>query len=76
MIYLTCPSCGYFIGNKIMNYETKKKEICDNPKYSDKEKELEITKLIKSLNIRRYCCKMRLMTCKDVVQDILPIPQE
>ena len=40
------------------------------------DKELEIQKLIKSLKIRRYCCRMRLMTAKDLVQDILPVDNE
>jgi len=76
MIYLTCPTCGYFIGTKTIEYEEKKQKICDNPELSDSDKELEIQKLINSLKFRRYCCKMRLMTSKDIVQDILPVREE
>ena len=36
----------------------------------------EIQKIIKSLNLRRYCCQMRIMTPKDVVEDILPVSDE
>lgn len=73
MIYQTCPTCGYLISSKAIDYENKKKEICDNNNLSQEEQEKEIQKLIQSLNIRRYCCKMRLFTCKDIVQDIVPV---
>lgn len=76
MIYLTCPTCGYFIGQKVSEYEEKKEKICENPNFSESDKELEIQKLIKSLKLRRYCCRMRLMTAKDLVQDILPVDNE
>lgn len=72
MIYITCPTCGFFIGSKTIEYETKKAEICSNPNLSSEEQADEIQKLIKSLNIRRYCCKMRIMTCKDIVEDVIP----
>lgn len=73
MIYITCPTCGYFIGCKTIEYETKKNEICSNPKLSEEEQAIEIQKVLKGLNIRRYCCKMRLMSGKDIVQDIIPV---
>ena len=73
MIYASCPTCGYLIALKATEYETKKNEIYQNPKLNKEEQEEEIKKLIQSLGIRRYCCKMRLFTCKDIVQDIVPI---
>jgi len=75
MLYLTCPTCGYFLGNKTYEFETKKKIICDNPKLSKKQEEQEIEKLIQKLKIRRYCCKMRIISYKDIIEDILPIPK-
>lgn len=73
MLYTTCPTCGFFLGQKTEEYEQKKNELCSNPKLSKKERESEITKLLLSLKLRRYCCKMRIMTYKDLVQDILPV---
>jgi len=73
MIYLTCPTCGFFLGAKTIEFETKRKEICTNPNLSEEEITEEISKLIKSLGIRRYCCRMRLLTAKDIVQDVLPV---
>ena len=72
MIYSACPTCGYCIGSKVIEFETKKEEICNNPNFDEKQREEEISKIIKSLGIRRYCCKMRLMSAKDIVQDVLP----
>ena len=72
MIYITCPTCGYFIGSKAIEYDTKKAEICSNNELSEQQQADEIQKLLKSLKIRRYCCRMRIMTTKDIVQDIIP----
>ena len=73
MIYITCPTCGFFIGSKTIEFETKKEEICSNNSLSEEEQAIEIQKLIKGLGLRRYCCRMRMMTCKDIVQDIVPV---
>jgi DNA-directed RNA polymerase subunit N (RpoN/RPB10) len=73
MLYLSCPTCGYFLGQKTLIYEEGKNKNCSNPKLSEAEKEVENGKLLNSLNLKRYCCKMRMMSYKDIVQDILPI---
>ena len=73
MLYTTCPTCGFFIGQKTEEYEKKKNEICSNPKTSKKDQEEQISKVLKSLGLRRYCCRMRMMTYKDLVQDILAV---
>ena len=75
MLYMSCPTCGYFLGQIIMKFEQDKNDICSNHNLSEEEKEKEISKLIVSLKLRRYCCKMRIMSYKDIVKDILPITQ-
>ena len=72
MIYLTCPTCGYFIGQKTHHYDSKKKKICDNPKLGNSEKEAKLKELLAELGLRRYCCKMRVMTAKDMVELLVP----
>lgn len=74
MLYMICPTCGYFLGQKVLEYEKGKDNICKNPSLSSEEKEHELTKLLLSLSLRRYCCKMRMMSYKDIVQDIIPVP--
>jgi DNA-directed RNA polymerase subunit N (RpoN/RPB10) len=76
MLYSTCPTCGYFLGQNIIEWETKSKEICDNPNNTKEAKEKLKEKLLKTLKIRRYCCRMRLMSYKDLVQEILPIIED
>ena len=66
--------CGYFLGQKVLEYEEGRDKICANPKLSLEDKEKEISTLLLSLDLPRYCCKMRMMTYKDIVQDILPVP--
>jgi DNA-directed RNA polymerase subunit N (RpoN/RPB10) len=75
MLYSTCPTCGYFISQKIIEWETKSKVICDNPNYTKEEKEKLKEELLKTIKLRRYCCRMRLMSYKDIVQDILPVDE-
>ncbi len=72
MIYIVCPTCGFFIGNIAIEFDKKKEEICTNSELSEEQQSDEIQKLLKSLKIRRYCCRMRIMTTKDIVQDIIP----
>ena len=73
MLYITCPTCGTFLGLINKEWDEKSHDICNNPKLSREEKEELKTKLLLSLKIRRYCCKMRVMSYKDIVQDILPV---
>ena len=63
----------FFHRSKTEEYEKKKAEICSNPKYSKKDREEKISKLLKSIGLRRYCCRMRMMTYKDLVYEILPV---
>lgn len=76
MLYLTCPTCGYFLGQKTLEWENKSDEICSNPKLTLEEKEKKKQELIISLKLPRYCCRMRMMSYKDIVQDIQPVPKE
>jgi DNA-directed RNA polymerase subunit N (RpoN/RPB10) len=71
---MICPTCGYFLGQKVLEYEKGKDNICKNPNLSSEEKEQGLTKLLLSLKLRRYCCKMRMMSYKDIVQDIIAVP--
>ena len=72
MIYSSCPTCEFFIGNVVEDYEKQKISICNNNKLNEKQQALEIQKVINSLGIKRYCCKMRILTCKDMVEEIQP----
>ena len=72
MLYIVCPTCGYFLGQKMIYFETEKEKICNNPTLCNEERDELISKLILSLKLRRYCCKMRILTYKDLIKDIIP----
>lgn len=74
MLYVTCPTCGTFLGNKTLQFETKKEKICSNPKFDQEQQGKEIQKLLQSLKLRRYCCRMRMMTYKNQVEIIQGLP--
>ena len=76
MLYSTCPTCGYHLAKITYNFELEKNKICSNPKYDREKQNIEIQKLIKKLPLRRYCCKMRVLTYKDLVKDILPVSND
>lgn len=70
MLYIVCPTCNRILADKMIVYENGIKKIQDDIKLSDEEKFKEKVKLIDSLEIpkERYCCRMRLMTYRDLVK--------
>lgn len=73
MIYSSCPTCFYFIGNIINKFEEEKEKICSDNNLSEEQQQKAISELLNNLKIRRYCCRMRIMSCKNMVEEILPI---
>lgn len=71
MEYLTCPTCGFFLGQKSIEYNELRDKICSNKDYTQDKINDEMSKVMKKMNLRRYCCRMRLMTCKDLSKEIL-----
>lgn len=68
-VYICCPTCNRLLADKTIVYEEGLKKICDNPNLTNSQKDKEKVKLIDSLKIpsERYCCRMRLMTYRDLV---------
>jgi len=75
MIIPSCY-CGYPLCVVSNKFRTERQKICNNLELSESEKAEEISKLINSLGLRRYCCKMTLMTCVELVYEILPVDRE
>jgi len=70
MIYLKCPTCGYLLGNRQKIYEQGLEEIESNPN-NDEVKKIELKqKLVNSLELKRYCCTMRVITYKNKTEII------
>lgn len=73
MLYIRCPTCNRLLADKMIIYEREIRNITDNPKLTNDEKQVEKIKLINSLKIPpdRYCCRMRLMTYRDLVNIVI-----
>ena len=71
MLYPVCPTCGYLLASKIIKFEEDKNNICSDISISNEKKEEMITKLIMNLNIRRYCCRMRIMTYISLIDTLI-----
>ena len=70
MIYLKCPTCNYVLGNRQKIYEQGLEEIESNTN-NDEEKKLDLKqKLVDSLELKRYCCTMRVITYKNKTEII------
>lgn len=69
MAYLVCPSCNRLIGDKVILFDEGVKKISDDPTLTSEQQTEEKIKLINSFKIPkdRYCCRMRLMTYRDLV---------
>jgi len=68
MIPVKCYTCGYILGDKIIEYETEMHLILnsnDSEKIKKKKKEELINKLIPDKT--SYCCKSILISAIDIV---------
>lgn len=71
MLYPRCPTCGFLLANLELEYEAKREEICLNPDLTEEEREQQQQALINSFGLKRYCCKMRLLSYTDLIHLIV-----
>lgn len=62
MLYLRCPTCRTILANKQLPFEEGIKKICSKEGLSEVEKGKLKEKLLDELEIRRICCRMRVLT--------------
>lgn len=62
MLYYRCPSCRTILADKQIPHEIGLKQICDNDKLSDEQKNEEKKELLNKLHIINQCCRMRILT--------------
>lgn len=72
MIYLVCPTCGTLFDDAI-EFEYNKKNIYNDPNLSIDQKNEKLSNLLLSLGLENYCCKMRYLTYKDIVEILQPL---
>lgn len=61
MLYPRCPSCRSLLLIRQVPYEEGMRKICNNPNLSKEQVEAEKMKLIKSMNLKRPCCTIRIL---------------
>ena len=70
MLYPVCPTCQLLLADKQLVFETEFAKISNDSKLSEDKKKKEVEKLLNKLGLIRYCCRMRIMTCKNIVDEI------
>ena len=62
MLYMTCPTCGFCLGSRELKYEEMWLRILNDTSLDDEGKQVARNKLLNELGVKRYCCRMRLMS--------------
>lgn len=70
MLYPVCPTCGHLLADIEVEF-TDKYEKINESKDSDEKKGKEIEKLFIEVKIKKYCCKMRLISYFNHIRTIL-----
>ena len=70
MLYYRCPTCKTILANKQLMYEEELDKICTNSKLSEEEKIEQKMKLLDKLELKRYCCRMRMITYVKLIDEI------
>ena len=70
MLYPVCPTCGHLLADIEVEF-TDKYEKINESKDSDEKKGKEIEKLFIEVKIKKYCCKMRLISYFNHIKTIL-----
>jgi len=74
MLYICCPTCRTLLGNKQIYYERNLAELCkkfDMGEYKTKSDfDNDKIKLVNSIGLENYCCRMRLITYVKLIEII------
>ena len=65
MLYPVCPTCQFLLADKQVPYEKGYQKIINDTKLSSSQKQKLIEKLLDSLGLQRYCCRMRMISFID-----------
>ena len=71
MLYYKCPTCSTVLANKQIPFEEAMEKICKDASLSEKEKADMKMKLLDDLQVKRYCCRMRVLTYADLINVII-----
>jgi DNA-directed RNA polymerase subunit N len=66
-----CISCGKFLADIQISYESLKADIDSNSKLNNEEKKLAKKKILDDLQIKRWCCRSQVITYCDLINIII-----
>jgi len=66
-----CISCGKFLADIQLQYESLKQDIDANSKLNLEENKLEKKKLLNNLYVTRWCCRTQVLTYCDLIKIII-----
>jgi len=69
MLYTICPTCGHLLADVELEFTEKYNNIVES-KDAEQKKDKEIEKLFNDVKIKKYCCKMRLISYFDHIKVI------
>ena len=70
MLYFKCPTCRTNLANKELIFEEEMNNITNDPKLSKEQKDKLKIELLDKLQLKRYCCRMRILTYIDNIKII------
>lgn len=71
MIPPVCFSCGHLLADIQIPYERDIEEIINNNKLTNEEKDEQKSQLLDKYNIKRYCCRSRVITYVKLIDIII-----
>lgn len=69
MLYYKCPTCRTVLANKELIFKEEMEKICSKELDIDKENK-EKENLLNRLELKRYCCRQRILTYTDLIEII------
>tara|TARA_B110000208_G_C11798906_1_gene440931 strand:- start:299 stop:511 length:213 start_codon:yes stop_codon:yes gene_type:complete len=70
MLYPNCPTCGKLLADIEVEY-LNEIEVISNKKLDQEKIDEAKRKLLDKLNVKRYCCRTRVLTFIDEVKLII-----
>lgn len=62
LFYIRCPTCGSIISQNIGKYYDELELIREDHNMKKEDKEEKAAKLLDKYNIRKICCRIRVIT--------------
>ena len=67
MLYFKCPTCRTILANKQLLFTERLEKICKET-ISEENKDTKKQQLLDELEVKRICCRMRILTFIKLVE--------